>query len=366
MCILDRYILRSVLAFFLICLCTFLFLYVVIDIVSHLDEILKQKASLDALILYYLSYLPIIFVNVAPFACLLSTLYTLGRLNRDNEIIAMRSSGLSILQITKTVLIFGALVSVFIFWVGDRLLPQSLTLTERMKDTLETGRKRIQDIKREDIANLSIYGLKNRLFFINKFSPSTNTMEGIVILEHDDSQNITKKIVANKGEYKDDLWRFYQCITHEFDENGQMKGEPIYLQEEIMTIPETPEEFLNQRQRPDFMTIAQIDEYIWKLSRSGATGVIRNLKVDYYHRFTGPFTSIIILILGIPFAFKMKRRATGLSSLGLSIMMGFLYYVLTTVSLALGKAGFIPPLPAAFLPHLVAFFSGLYMITSLP
>lgn len=109
--ILDRYILRSVLAVFFGCLLVFLFLYIIIDVFSHLDDILKQRVELLLLLKYYGSFLPIIFVQVTPICCLLSTLYAFGKLNRDNEIIAMRSSGLSVLQITKTIIIFGLVVS---------------------------------------------------------------------------------------------------------------------------------------------------------------------------------------------------------------------------------------------------------------
>jgi len=90
--ILDRYILKSVLSIFLGCLLIFFFLYIIIDVFSHLDEILKQKVNIDVLFRYYISYLPIIFVQVSAIASLLSTLYTFGTLNRNNEIVAMRSS----------------------------------------------------------------------------------------------------------------------------------------------------------------------------------------------------------------------------------------------------------------------------------
>lgn len=364
--ILDRYIIKSVLRLFLGCLLVFFFLYIIIDVFSHLDEILKQKVNLGILLHYYLSYLPIIFVQVSPIACLLSTLYTFGLLNRNNEIIAMRSSGLSIFQITKTIIIFGLIVSVFTFWVNDRFVPQSSLLTEKIKEQMETGAKKIKEKEQEVLNNLSMYGLRNRLFFVNKFSLAANTMEGIIILEHDEKQNITKKIVANKGVYKDGLWRFYQNITYNFDENGQIIREPQYLEEEIMAIPETPKEFLTQRQHPNFMTIAQIDDYIWKLSKSGATTVIRNLKVDLYQRFTSPLTSVIIILLGIPFALRMKKRATGISSIAFSIMVGFLYYVLNAVSIAFGKAGILMPFLSASLSHILALVSALYLINTLP
>lgn len=364
--ILDRYILKSVLAIFFSCIFLFLFLYVIIDILSNLEDILKQHASLPILVYYYLSYLPIMFVQVAPFACLLSTLYAFGKLNHNNEIIAMRSSGLSIVQITKTVILLGLIISLFVFWMNDSIVPKSMLVTQRLKDQMESSEKKTKEKKQEVINNLSMYGLRNRLFFISKFSPATNTMERITILEHDEHQDIVKKIVADKGVYKEGGWTFYKCITYIFDANGQMREEPQYSEEEKMNITETPSDFINQRQRIDFMTNAQLQGYIGKLSRSGASTVIRNLKVDLYQRFTSPFTSLVIIFLGIPFALMMRKRTTGLSSIGLSIMVGFLYYISDAVCIALGKGGLLLPFLSTSLSHIVALLFSLYLITHMP
>jgi len=364
--ILDRYIFKSTLSLFLGCLFIFFFLYVVIDVFAHLDEILKQKTGLQVLAQYYLSYLPLIFVQVAPIAGLLATLYTFTRLNRFNEIIAMRAAGLSVFQISKTPIILGIILSLFVFWVNDKFVPQSITMTEKIKSQMEDQKPNKPHKSEESINNLSIYGLKNRLFFVNNFNFATNTMEGITILEHDTNQNITRKIVASKGTYDNGLWTFYQSITYDFDANGQIIHEPQYLEEEIMGIPESPKDFLNQRQRPEFMNIAELDNYILKLSNSGATTVIRNLKVDLFHRFTSCLTSIIIILLGIPFSLMIKKRSAGLSSVGVAIMVGFSYYVLNAVSLALGKAGIIAPLLAASLSHIIVLSASLYLISGLP
>lgn len=364
--ILDRYILRSAVTIFFTCIFVFLFLYVVIDLLSNLDDVLRQHVRLSLLIHYYLSYMPVMLVQVAPFACLLSTLYTFGKLNQDNEIIAMRASGLSILQITKSAILFGLLVSLFIFWINDKIVPPALSLNQRIKVMMEENKLKTKEKKPDVINNLTMYGLKNRLFYINKFFPATNTMEGITILEHDEQQNITQKIVAAKGVYQDDHWVFYQCITYVFEPNGQIMQEPRFQQEEVMYIPESPHDFLNQRERPDFMSINQLEDYIWKLSRSGAVSVIRSLKVDYYQRFTTPFTSVIIIFLGIPFALMIRKRAAGLSSMGISILVGFFYYIMDAVCIALGKGGILLPLVAASLSHVLAFISGLYLISILP
>ena len=305
------------------------------------------------------------FVQIAPFACLLSTIYTFSKLNHDNEIIAMRASGLSIFYITKTVIIFGAVISLLVFWVNDRIIPQSTSITQKIKIQIEEGIVNKKDKKHEVINYLSMYGLKNRLFFINKFYPATNTIEGITILEHDEKQNLTRKIIASKGIYEERLWKFYNSITYNFDDNGQIIDEPIYIEEEIMTIPEGPKDFLAQRQRPESMTISQLESYIWKLSKSGATNVIKNLKIDLYQKFTAPFTSLIIILLGIPFSLMMRKRATGLSSIGISIMLGFLYYILDAICIAIGRGGIIPPLMTASLSHIIALSFSLYFINSL-
>ena len=364
--ILDRYVLKSVFLVFISCLFTFIFLYVVIDLLTHLEDMLKHHASIITVIKYYLSYVPIMFAQVSPFACLLSVLYTFGKMNHDNEIIAMRSSGLSVTQIAKTVVVFGLLISIFMFWLNDRVIPQSQGITEKLRIQVTEDASKSKDKKLESISSLSMYGTKNRLFFINKFTLGTSTMEGITILEHDEHQNIIKKVVAAKGVYNEGLWKFFKCITYDFDLNGQIIGEPQYFPEEIMAIPETPAEFASQRQRPDFMSLAQLDDYIWRLSKSGATSVIRSLRVDFYERFTSPFTCLIIMLLGIPFSLIMKRKATGMSSIGLSIMVGFLYYILDAICAALGKGGVLFPLLAASLSHLIALSYGIYLIRTLP
>jgi len=362
--ILDRYILKSVIHIFLSCIFVFLFLYIIIDLLSNLEDILKQHVTLILLIRYYLSYLPVMFVQVSPFACLLSTVYTFGKLNHNNEIIAMRSSGLSILEIARNVLIFGFLISLLVFWVSDRFVPSALTENQSIKAQMDSGSKKNKTV--ETITNLSMYGLKNRLFFIRRFSATTETMDGITILEHDENQNLIHKIVASRGIYQNGLWKFSQCITYNFDRNGQVVDEPSYFEEEIMNIPETPHDFSSLRQKPELMDIKEMQDYIWRLSKSGATTVIRNLKVDLYQRFTMPFTSIIIILLGIPFSLMMRKRATGMSAIGVSIIVGFLYYVLDAVCLAIGKSGLLMPSLAASLSHIIVLSGSLYLIQKLP
>jgi lipopolysaccharide export system permease protein len=362
--ILDRYIIRQVWQIFILCTLTFAMLFVIVDLFTYLDVILKQHIAAKVFMRYYLSYMPFVFTQISPFACLLAILYTFSRLNHDNELIAMRASGMSIFQVTRTVVIFGVLVSGFVFIVGDKIMPQAMYKNSQIREQLDSGKKiRAKD---EVIRNLSIYGVHNRLYFINKFHPGKGLMEGITILEHDEKQNLTSKIQANQGKYENGKWIFYQSITYVFDEEGQMTQEPRVMDREEMSIPETPKEFLEQRQSTDFMSLNQIRDYIRKLAPSGAVTVIRNMQVDFYHRLFSPLTSLLIILLGVPLSMKIGKRAAGLSSLGLALVLGFMYYVLNAISVALGKAGIFDPLLAGSLAHMCALAASIFLVARQP
>jgi len=115
----------------------FFFLYIIIDLFSHLDVILKQGIPFGILLNYYVSYVPIIFTQVAPISCLLSGLYTFARMNKENEIIAMRSSGLSILWISRVVIVFGLIVTGTVFLVNDKLVPRAMLASKKMQEQME-------------------------------------------------------------------------------------------------------------------------------------------------------------------------------------------------------------------------------------
>ena len=345
--ILDRYVLKPTLAVFFGCLFIFIFLYIISDILGHLDEILKSHAGFIFIYQYYLTYLPVIFTQTSPVAILLATIYTFAKLNRSNELIAMRSSGLSLWQICAPVIAIGLILSVSIFFVNDRFVPSAQAGCEKMNVRIENNKN--SSGKEEVINSLTFYGLGNRLFFVNSFDIRNNLMKGITILEHDEKQNLTAKIVAAKGIYRGNLWIFYEFTKFRFDSLGQILGDTEYSPEQIMDVTETPQDFLQQRKRPELMNIGQLEDYIWRLKKSGALAAVRSLLVDLYQRYAGSFSSLILILTGIPFSFVIRKRANIFSSFGICMLISFLYYVFTAVGLAVGKSGLLFPLLSAWL-----------------
>jgi len=355
--ILDRYITKSIVLIFISTLFIFSILVVLIDSAANLDEFIDRKVSFDILIQYYLAYIPIVLIQTTAFGCLIAVLLTFTNLNSHNEIIVLRTSGMNFWQITKPALYFGLIVSILILLVNEKFIPKAENRTKTIKNEnmiLEIDRKKKNMAK---IKNLTFYGLKNRLYFIDSFDPKTYEIEGITIIEYDKQQNIREKIHDFTGNWTGIAWKSYQCQVTNYPDSNMNKTLVKVYQEKLLDIKETPEDFLKQRLNINSMNIQQLQDYIQRFSESGATRAINNLKVDLHQKIAFPFSNIVIILLGLPIALITRsRRAGTLISLAIAMGIGFFYYLANSIGLALGKGGLFPPVLSAWLTPII--FSG--------
>ena len=99
--ILDRYIADRFLKAFLISMGVLIIIPVLVDIIEHVDYFIDRGANPLAVAKYYFFYLPYFLTFTIPVASLLSTLFSLGILNKNNEITAMKASGASLYRIFR-------------------------------------------------------------------------------------------------------------------------------------------------------------------------------------------------------------------------------------------------------------------------
>lgn len=362
--IVDRYILKSIIRIFCSCVLVFAFLYVLIDIASNLDDLIERKVNAEIIAQYYATFLPIIIVQTSSIAILIATLFTYSHLNHNNEVIALRTSGMNFWRIAKPAIFFSLFISALTFWINERVVPQAEAVSSKIKN--EHMNVSISDRHKttRKIHNLTFYGLKNRLYFIDSFDPGTYELEGITIIGYDEQQNIKEKIVALKGHWVGLAWKFFTCQVSEFqDADIKIPAKVKVYDEKLMDIRETPQDFLRQNLNVTSMNIGQLREYIQKFSNSGAVKALNNLRVDLHQKMTFPLSGIVLILVGLPFALMTgRRKAVTFTSLGIAIIIGFLYYVTNAVGLALGKGGLFPPMMAAWLAPAIFAALGLYFI----
>ncbi len=362
--ILDRYILRSIASIFLGTVLAFAFLFILIDTFGNLEDFIEKKVPMEVIFQYYISFIPLVIVNTATLGCLISTLFTYSNLNGNNEIIAVRASGMDFWKITRPALIFAALISSIVFLVNERFVPQSSAIKQEISESQIKVTLADKSRGRSSIKNLTFYGLKNRLFFVDNFDPNTNELEGITIIGHDNQQNLLEKVVALKGKWTGIAWKFYNCQVTTYNSNlPNVPGEVKIYQEKLMDIKETPKDLLRQRLDVSSMNIKQLYDYIGRFTGSGAVKTVNNLEVDLHQKIAFPFRTFIIVLAGLPFALMTgRRKAQTFTAIGIAVIIGFLYYVLDAVGLALGKGGALMPFAAAWLAPSVFLAAGLWAI----
>ena len=96
-----------------------------------------------------------------------------------------------------------------------------------------------------------------------------------------------------------------------------------------------------------------------------ALGVdVVRLRVQLHRKLSFPLVSVVMILLGIPFAFVVGRRGA-LYGIGLSIVIAIVYWTVLSVFEALGSNALLPPPLAAWAPNLLFGAAGLYLMLTL-
>lgn len=139
--ILDKYLIKQFSFVLLFSLVAFWIIFLVVDLVEHLDNLLDKHASLFLITKYYLYYTPYIVVLALPVATLLSCLFSLGQLAKHNELTAMKSSGISLYRILLPLFVFSFLMSLLTMVTGGSIVPITYQKMMEVKNVeIEKGR----------------------------------------------------------------------------------------------------------------------------------------------------------------------------------------------------------------------------------
>jgi len=366
--IIDKYLLKHFIGPFLFCLLLFVLFYLVIDLFDDLSEMIENNVDLRILFPYYLNCMPLIFVQMTPIAVLISIMYSLGTFNKHNEIFAMQASGISLLRILAPLIVTGFLISVAVFIVNDKVVPDStINASEIKEDKIEKAKIKKKFKKSEKILeNLAFYGEGNKIIYARLYNVYKNGITELIIHDQDENQNIVSKTSAREAQWNNNVWLGKDVMFFHLDSTGRIVGEPEFYEEKYLDLKETPADFKKRRNQADFMSFefmsfAELKGYIKRLSlETGPT--IRNLKVALNQKIAFPFVSLIVVLIASPFAIVHTRKGGVFVGIGISLALVFGYYAIMTISLALGKEGFIHPAISAWFANILFATFGLLLI----
>ena len=137
MSLMDRYVLKEWLVGFALTLGVIVGILILQNMYDTLPDLLDSEAGIRQILFYYSLALPTYLPAILPIAVLVSLLFTMGSLHRNNEIIAMRASGAGLFRISRSLWGAALLLSLLLFYLTASVVPQTVERARTFLDNLE-------------------------------------------------------------------------------------------------------------------------------------------------------------------------------------------------------------------------------------
>lgn len=330
-------------------------IFIIVNLFERLDDFLNQNVGFAVIMKYYINFVPAIIQLLLPLATLLATLFTFGRMSTLNEIIAMKSGGISLYRFMMPIVILSILLSLAQLYFNGWVVPKA----NKAKDNIEL---KYLNINRNGgpIYNLYFRDNPTTNILMQYYDEPTKTGSRVSVEYFTDelSPRLTKRIdcADMKWDSIANLWKMRDAIIRTY------KGHSIDIQrmsEYSIKINISYNQISKLQESPDIMNYYDLYDYINMMKQGGKD--VRLLMIDYYGKWAFPFANIIVILFGVPFA-SIKRKGGIAIQIGAAMIIAFSYLIFIKVSQTMGYAYGINPILAGWLANIIFLFIGLITI----
>lgn len=353
MSILSRYIAFAWLRLLVLCMGSFVAVYLVLDMMDKIPRFVRAGGSGGDIVRFFVWKLPEMVGQTASFSILMATLLTLGLFSRNSEIIAMRSCGISLLRISFPMLFLGLAASFLLLLNAELVVPGCY---ERM-DKIERVNIRKQGINAVFRLNNIWFRSDSLILQAHLFEPQAKVLRGVILWKLDGFMNPISRMDAESAEFHDGRWTLNGLVIKDFSQGHVYAVRQAQTMDVALNLKLDDLRVLDNN--ADNLSYRKLKEYADNL-QSGGYQAFRYLTM-MHTKFSAPFAAFVMVILGIPFAFKNSRSGGGALGIGASIGIGFAYFVVNAMLLSYGRSGVLPPLVAAWGANVIFCLGGVWL-----
>ncbi|PYQ48463.1 MAG: hypothetical protein DMF78_21195 [Acidobacteria bacterium] len=336
-------------------------IFVLVSFMDLFDDVQQNKVKGSVVFHYYAFFSPSIMHLLTPVAVLVAVLITFGIMARHNEITAMKAAGLSIYRIVLPALGLSALLCFLMFEAAEYVLPAM-------------NKRAIQDmnvIKGKPPQSTSanehrwILGSDGRLYnfdYMQRGDASAGVaaaLYGLSIYDVDSSSwQLRDRLYAARAVWNgvgynlERGWRWTLSPHRAFREFSEARTREI----------ERPSYFVRDERESESMSFADLRRHIFTLEKLGLD--VTRLRVELHRKVAFPMVSLVMSMIGIPFAFVVARRGA-LYGVAVSVLIAIVYWATLAIFDALGNNALLPPLLAAWAPNVLFGTTALYFLFTL-
>jgi len=353
--LLTRYILGQFIRNIVAITLAFLALYILIDFFEKIDNFMEQGKPFSLVLSFFLLNIPFVIDQMGPVCILLAGVVTLGVLNHNHELIALKACGIPLKRITAPIIggaLFCTLLSVF---MSQLVLPKTIASTNRIWNEEVKGKVPL------GIFRNGRYYYRGEDGFYSFARPDARKNE-FVFFSHaswDDNHRLQRMINADLATWDGKRWHLYL-------------GQVQQREEFSCSVTPFPEKAVEFQQRPEDFFVPEYRTH--ELSLVDLYRNARNQKApaeaakawsDFYGRLSYITLGLPLVLLGLPLLLFVYRRWGRDLSLAIPASCGlaFVCWGWWGIMQSFAKAGYLHPAIAAITLHLVLGGGGLWLLS---
>jgi lipopolysaccharide export system permease protein len=321
-----------------------------LDLLSKSGDILAVKGNGQAELLRYASLrVPQLIARFMPYSVLLATILTLATFNQNSEVIAMKAAGLSAHQILAPLVLVALAVAGLQFAFNERIVTRANAALNAW-NAVDFGPVPTDPTVR---ANIFLNDGNDVLLASQVQGTGAQTvLREVTFYERDDAGMIVRQLRAPVARFAAPGWRLES--PSEFvvgSAEARALAGPAVVARGI-----TLDQIALKRVDADSEAIGELARSIDALDAAGRRTA--ELKGKWWHKISGPLSTMLMPLLGAVAGFGLARSGHLLARAIIGMALGFAFFVVDNAALAMGGFGGYPPLLAAWAPFVLFFLVG--------
>lgn len=334
----ERMVLSTFVRYLLYTLVGSFMLFTLVDLFDHLGSLIDNHATGSMVLRYYLYKGAWIIDQVLPIAALMATLFTVGSLARYRELTALSTCGLSLLRIARPLLVSGLVLVVAALAWREYVLPEANVRKWRVWEVEIHKKTETQRPTRQIAAT----GPDGRLYYARVYDPNKQTVTGLKVMTMEGA-TVRERLDAERAQWNGQHWVLQRGTRRYFVADEEVTE--TFATSVAADLAITPRGLYRTRVRPENMNIRQLRDHRDLLRQTG--GDPGSINVDIQFQLAFPLVNLIVVCLGVVLA-SGPRKTTVASGFGITLLIGFGYYLLMMFGRSLGHSGVLPPVVAGW------------------
>lgn len=359
--ILDRYVISEMIGPFLGAFSIFLAFWALNIFFIAADYILTQHAPFFLVMRFVLFRIPQSIPMAFPFGCLFAALLAMSRMMGDNEVTAMRTSGVPLWRFALGPMIFGLVMFGAAYAINENVSPWAVDQSTRTfyQIVYNTASLPIEtQFFRKDPST-------GNVFYVTSVAPDNRTMQGVQIFEPGRGGGFwNTTLQAKTANVEGTVLVLHDVVETRYNLEGLMTTQDHPKSVSIgLPIGETISAFEQSvNSDPWTMSSKQLKERDKSMRQQGIGGsTLGGIEVNLANKLAWPFGCFVAIVISLPLAVRFGRRGKMLGA-AMAIFAFIVYFLLTSATSALGRNGAMNPVFAAWLPNIVIGGLGLVLI----